>query len=475
MFFEMGAFASIDDIAFHSNIPVAADITVAIVYAVFGMCSLFSNSTLLYVSYKKKHLLKPAEFFIINLAISDMSLTLSLYPMAITSSIYHRWLFGKTVCLIYAFCGMLFGVCSLTTLTLLSMVCFVKVCYPLYGNRFNPVHGRLLIACAWAWALVFACSPLAHWGEYGPEPYGTACCIDWRLSNLHPVARSYTAALFVLCYIVPCCVIVASYTGILMTVRASHKAMEHHEARQTKMSNIQAVIVKLSVAVCIGFFAAWSPYAVVSMWAVFGHMDNIPPLAFAVPAMFAKSSTIYNPMIYLLLRPNFRRVMYRDLVSLRRAFLKGCLCSCSQGAVGKCHSHSVVRVGLQSFCRRPGHGQSCSPTSSARQALAGSRGCTSACEKCSDAFECFRHYPRGCHSGTNIPSSSANVYVPQDQLSTEPQLQSMTQKQRRQQKKQEACHKKSLRATMHGKRTSEIDNLQINLEMVPGHAKVAWP
>uniref|UniRef100_A0A4W5KZ41 G-protein coupled receptors family 1 profile domain-containing protein n=1 Tax=Hucho hucho TaxID=62062 RepID=A0A4W5KZ41_9TELE len=331
-----------------------------------GMCSLFGNSTLLYVSYKKKHLLKPAEFFIINLAISDMSLTLSLYPMAIT---YHRWLFGKTVCLIYAFCGMLFGVCSLTTLTLLSMVCFVKVCYPLYGKLSKSLAHEIGI------------------GLYGPEPYGTACCIDWRLSNLHPVARSYTAALFVLCYIVPCCVIVASYMGILMTVRASHKTMEHHEARQTKMSNIQAVIVKLSVAVCIGFFAAWNPYAVVSMLAAFGHMDNIPPLAFAVPAMFAKSSTIYNPIIYLLLRPNFRRVMYRDLVSLRRAFLKGCLCSCSQGAVGKCHSHSVVRVGRQSFYRRPGHGQSCSLTSSARQALAGSRGCNSACEKCSDAFE----------------------------------------------------------------------------------------
>nr|XP_029476898.1 opsin-5-like [Oncorhynchus nerka] len=133
-----------------------------------GVCSLFGNSTLLYVSYKKKRLLKPAEIFIINLAISDMGLTLSLYPMAITSSIYHkyrtpmftpqsqayyglsdpsrsrlfplflslplslRWLFGKTVCLIYAFCSVLFGICSLTTLTLLSMVCFVKVCYPLY-------------------------------------------------------------------------------------------------------------------------------------------------------------------------------------------------------------------------------------------------------------------------------------------------------------------------------------------------------
>lgn len=56
-----------------------------------GVCSVFGNSTLLYVSYKKKHLLKPAEYFIINLAVSDLGLTVSLYPMAITSSFYHRY------------------------------------------------------------------------------------------------------------------------------------------------------------------------------------------------------------------------------------------------------------------------------------------------------------------------------------------------------------------------------------------------
>uniref|UniRef100_A0A8C2WHQ3 Opsin 7, group member a n=1 Tax=Cyclopterus lumpus TaxID=8103 RepID=A0A8C2WHQ3_CYCLU len=277
-----------------------------------GVCSLLGNSTLLYVSYRKKYLLKPAEYFIINLAVSDLGLTLSLYPMAITSSFYHRWLYGRTVCSVYAFCGILFGICSLTTLTLLSTVCFVKVCYPLYGNRFNSAHGRLLIACAWVYALLFACSPLAHWGKYGPEPYGTACCIDWRLSNQHATARSYTVALFILCYILPCCVIVASYTSILVTVHASRKNIERHVSRQTHMSSIQTIIVKLSVAVCISFFAAWSPYAVVSMWAAFGHIENISPLAFALPAMFAKSSTIYNPIIYLMLRPNIQMLLNPD-------------------------------------------------------------------------------------------------------------------------------------------------------------------
>lgn len=113
------------------------------------------------------------------------------------------------------------------------------------GNRFNSVHGRLLIACAWVYALLFACSPLAHWGEYGPEPYGTACCIDWRLSNQLSTAQSYTVALFIFCYILPCCAILASYTGILVAVHASRRTMEQHALRPTHMSSIQIVIVKV--------------------------------------------------------------------------------------------------------------------------------------------------------------------------------------------------------------------------------------
>ncbi|CAL8395655.1 unnamed protein product [Boreogadus saida] len=123
-----------DNSTFHSTIPEAADLVVASIYTLFGVCSLLGNGMLLYVSYEKRPGLKPAEFFIINLAVSDLGMTLSLYPLAVTSSIYHRWLYGEAVCLLYAFCGVLFGICSLSTLTVLSTVCCLKVCYPLYGE-----------------------------------------------------------------------------------------------------------------------------------------------------------------------------------------------------------------------------------------------------------------------------------------------------------------------------------------------------
>lgn len=113
------------------------------------------------------------------------------------------------------------------------------------GSRFNSVHSCLLIASAWVYALLFACSPLAHWGKYGPEPYGTACCIDWHLSNQHTTARSYTVALFIFCYILPCCVIVTSYTGILVTVHTSRKNMEQHASRQMRTNSVQTIIVKV--------------------------------------------------------------------------------------------------------------------------------------------------------------------------------------------------------------------------------------
>lgn len=202
---------------------------------------------------------------------------------------------------------------------------------------------------------------------------------------------------------------------------------------------------QLSVAVCIGFIAAWSPYAVVSMWAAFGHIEAIPPLAFAIPAMFAKSSTIYNPIIYLMLRPNFRRRMGRDLGTCH-ACLKSCLCP--HGPVRLLTIHRQTNQCPLSNC------SAAPPTVQLKD---------HSCERCKDAFECFRHYPQMC----GVTNQAVNSNVSKDQDTAVSQT--------RKQKAESVHHEKSLLATIFAKRTSEIENFHINLEMVPGHTKVAWP
>ncbi|XP_052449282.1 opsin 7, group member b [Carassius gibelio] len=331
---------------FQSKISKENDLLLGTVYTVFGVLSLMGNTTLLFVAYRKKLSLKPAEFFIINLSISDLGMTIFLFPFAIPSAFAHRWLFTEVMCMCYAFCGVLFGICSLSNLTVLSCVCWLKVCCPNYGNKFSSSHARLLVVGVWCYAAVFAVSPLSGLGQYGSEPYGTACCIDWHAPSYNIPAMIYIVCLFFFCYIVPCAIIILSYTLILVTVRGAQHAVQQHVAPQNKISNVQTLIVKLSVAVCIGFLMAWSPYAVVSMWAAFTDPDLVPPIAFALAAMFAKSSTLYNPMVYLVFKPSFRKSLCRDATRCRRTL---CACICQTDSQQK-NTTSLSKLNTKDKC-----------------------------------------------------------------------------------------------------------------------------
>lgn len=56
-----------------------------------GVLSVLGNGTLLFVVYRKKSSLKPAEFFVVNLAISDLGMSITLFPLAIPSAFAHMW------------------------------------------------------------------------------------------------------------------------------------------------------------------------------------------------------------------------------------------------------------------------------------------------------------------------------------------------------------------------------------------------
>ncbi|NXS49187.1 OPN5 protein, partial [Balaeniceps rex] len=140
-----------------------------------------------------------------------------------------RWLFNQAVCTLYAFCGVLFGLCSLTSLTVLSTVCCLKVCYPAYGRCWDALSDLYLhLFSSFSYGpdppLLGKLHPRATY--YGPEPYGTACCITWKASSRE--ATLYILALFIFCYLLPCLLILVSYSLILWTVRVSRRAVRQH-------------------------------------------------------------------------------------------------------------------------------------------------------------------------------------------------------------------------------------------------------
>ncbi|XP_043946497.1 opsin-5-like [Protopterus annectens] len=358
---------------FISSVPKQVDVIFGALYLLIGLLSIFGNTFLLFVAYRRRSLLKPAEFFIVNLAVSDLGMTLTLFPLVIPSLFAHRWLFSYMTCLWYAFCSVLFGLCSLASLTMLSSVCCMKVCFPAYGNKFSTAHARALLLGVWIYASIFAIAPLADWGHYGPEPYGTACCINWHAVNKESVAMSYIIALFVFCYMLPCGIIIASYCLIFQTMKVSRNAVQQHMSPQITATDVHHSIVKLSVAVCVGFLAAWTPYAVVALWTALRDATQVPAIAFALCAVFAKSSTLYNPIVYLVFKPNFRTFVIKDIVM----FQKVCTRVCCFGRA-EITLKAITAKGI-------------SNTSKISNGYTDSQG---VCRNCTDAFECFSNYPK---------------------------------------------------------------------------------
>lgn len=56
----------------------------------------------------------------------------------------------------------------------------------------------------------------------------------------------------------------------------------------------------------MGFLGSWTPYGMVSLWSVCRDGRSIPPLVSMLPCLFAKTSTVYNPLIYYAFSTTFK-------------------------------------------------------------------------------------------------------------------------------------------------------------------------
>ena len=63
---------------------------------------------------------------------------------------------------------------------------------------------------------------------------------------------------------------------------------------------------QMTCMMCICFFLAWTPYSIVSFVYLFHASHTVPHYAAVAAPFFAKSSTLYNPIIYFLAVKRFR-------------------------------------------------------------------------------------------------------------------------------------------------------------------------
>nr|ASM47594.1 xenopsin [Leptochiton asellus] len=316
--------AVITDVHAAPYLPPYAHYCIGSFLVLIGFLGFSENAAVLYVFAKSKQLRTATNMFIISLAISDFSMACLGNPLASTSSLSQRWLYGETGCKWEAFVVYFFGLASIYNLTCISFDRYVVIVKPLLGPKITKRIAGLAILIGWFLAFFWAVVPLLGWSRYGLEAAHTSCSVVWQ--SKEPVDISYTMTIFVFCFIVPVGAMVFSYYHVFMTIRnVSRTGVWDMSSRVARRNlRIEKKMAKTIVYMASAFLISWTPYAVVSLWAAIGNPDDISPLAGTLPAILAKSSIIWNPIIYVATNKQFRHAFYEVVpcAGLKEAMLE---------------------------------------------------------------------------------------------------------------------------------------------------------
>ncbi|XP_060898446.1 opsin-1, short-wave-sensitive 2 [Labrus mixtus] len=259
------------------------------------------------VQYKK--LRSHLNYILVNLAVANL-----LVASVGSSTCFYCFAFrymavGTTGCKIEGFTATLGGMVSLWSLAVIAFERWLVVCKPLGNFAFKSHHAIACCAATWVFALIASTPPLFGWSRYIPEGMQCSCGPDWYTTNNKYNNESYVYFLFGFCFAFPFTTIVFCYSQLLLMLKSAAKA----QAESASTQKAEREVTRMVVVMVLGFLFCWAPYAIFALWVVNNRGQSFDLRLATIPSCMSKASTVYNPMIYILLNKQFRTCLKKML------------------------------------------------------------------------------------------------------------------------------------------------------------------
>jgi hypothetical protein len=209
---------------------------------------------------------KSSEYFILNLAMTDLVVCLLCIPLDMYDQLYAIWRYGAFLCKIIWPFQTLFTLVSILNLTAMAIERYRAIMFP-FKSRLT--HSDLLkaIACVWLLGLCVI-APYIYYLNYD----GKECYEDWP----HEMSGAYyTLSLFVIDYCIPLTIITFCYGRAGYKLYVNTKEFEavnaglSNQAQRTRLERNTRIIKIFSFAVLV-FLICMLPGDIYWMWKEFG-------------------------------------------------------------------------------------------------------------------------------------------------------------------------------------------------------------
>ncbi|XP_042262516.1 green-sensitive opsin-like isoform X2 [Thunnus maccoyii] len=258
---------------------------------------------------QNKKLQQPLNYILVNLAVAGLIMCAFGFTITITSAINGYFILGATACAVEGFMATLGGEVALWSLVVLAIERYIVVCKPMGSFKFSGSHAAAGVVFTWIMAFACAAPPLFGWSRYLPEGMQCSCGPDYYTLAPGFNNESYVIYMFVVHFFVPVFLIFFTYGSLVLTVKAA--AAQQQESESTQKAERE--VTRMCILMVIGFLVAWTPYATFAGWIFLNKGAAFTALTAAIPAFFAKSSALYNPVIYVLMNKQFRNCMLSSI------------------------------------------------------------------------------------------------------------------------------------------------------------------
>ncbi|KAL4706616.1 hypothetical protein ACJJTC_009028 [Scirpophaga incertulas] len=284
-------------------------------YSAIFIVALLGNGLVCFVVNTTPKMKTVTNYFIVNLAVGDIFMTLFCVPFSFVPMLVLRyWPFGEVMCKVVNYSQAVSVLVSAYTLLAISIDRYIVIMHPL-KPRLERSAAKMIVTAVWIGALATAApipivSQLQRPSLWHEVCHADICTEQW--SNAKQ-SEQYTCALLALQFALPLSALICTYMKIAHVVWGGRTPGEAETLRDTRMQSSKRKMIKMMVTVVAVFIICWLPLNVfIVLWTMHENDEQWAawpgmPYVWFASHWLAMSHSCYNPIIYCYMNTKYRR------------------------------------------------------------------------------------------------------------------------------------------------------------------------
>ncbi|XP_068700941.1 QRFP-like peptide receptor [Montipora foliosa] len=326
-------------------------------YSFIAFGSLLGNSFVIIVIFKNRSMRSTINYFIVNMASSDLLFTVFVIPRLISELYYEpgRWFvggtFGSAVCKLDYFVQDISTAISIVSLVAIAFDRLHGVVFPMKAGLMDEgkvckmvLTGTWFIVCLLHLHIFFAY-------KLSRKNNGLYCSFDWSLEAAKTTFVIFSTTLFFL----PAVTLVAVYTIIIIRLWKTKFPGNQSKRQKQRIAKRNRNVLQMIVAVVIVFICCWLPVNV-SIYLLLFHWSADTPCytktLFYWVILLAYSNGSINPFLYFIFNENFRQGFRKVFCHHKDGNIPGPLRSKSNSLTRRSRPDAGIHLGVLNAGRR---------------------------------------------------------------------------------------------------------------------------